>query len=81
MYKKALSLHFLDLIQILPFRVLYNIMANQLIGEDFKDRLRTSAKLGRDLQDCSRLFQCPELESLTGAVDNGVASNSTKKDD
>ena len=33
-------------------RVLYNIMANDYVSEDFKDRLRVAARSGRDKQTC-----------------------------
>ena len=33
-------------------RVLYNIMANDYVSEDFKDRLRVAARSGRDQQTC-----------------------------
>ena len=32
--------------------VLYNIMANEFVPEDFKDRLRVAARSGRDKQTC-----------------------------
>ena len=34
------------------YRVLYNIMANDYVSEDFKDRLRVAARSGRDKQTC-----------------------------
>ena len=40
-------------------------MGNQLVGETFKDRLRSSAKLGRDLQTCQNIFECRQLETIT----------------
>ena len=56
--------------------VLYNIMANHLIGEDYKDRLRNSAKLGRDLQTCKDIFKCKELEAIT--IDREKANEEKK---
>jgi hypothetical protein len=47
-------------------------MGNQLVGEDFKDRLRTSARLGRDVKTCSTLFECQQLEAIAGANDTSM---------
>ena len=48
--------------------VLYNIMANEFVSEDYKDRLRVAARSGRDSNTClvsmssvtcySSLFTC-----------------------
>ena len=32
--------------------VLYNIMANEFVSEDYKDRLRVAARSGRDSNTC-----------------------------
>ena len=43
-------------------RVLYNIMANDYVSEDFKDRLRVAARSGRDQQTCLVSFFKRNLE-------------------
>jgi hypothetical protein len=48
-------------------------MANQLVSDEYKDRLRTSARIGRDDKTCSIRFECPELETL--AKNNNINSN------
>lgn len=45
--------------------VLYNIMANDHVEEDFKDRLRMAARQGRDTNTCS-VYEC---EALHGQFD------------
>jgi hypothetical protein len=55
-------------------------MGNQLVGEDFKDRLRTSARLGRDLKTCSTLFECQQLETIAGANDTLENHSVAKKE-
>jgi len=42
--------------------ILYNIMANEYVTEDYKNRLRTSARIGRDEGTCKRVFTCTELD-------------------
>jgi len=44
--------------------ILYNIMANDFVNEEYKDRLRTSARIGRDHDQgsCSKKFICSELD-------------------
>merc|ERR1719491_1897782 len=42
--------------------ILYNIMANEYVTEDYKNRLRTSARIGRDEGTCKRVFKCTELD-------------------
>jgi len=44
--------------------ILYNIMANDFVNEEYKDRLRTSARIGRDHDQgsCSKKFVCSELD-------------------
>ena len=46
------------------FRILYNIMSNDFVEEDYKDRLRTSARIGRDHDQgsCSKKYVCSELD-------------------
>merc|ERR1712223_374999 len=49
--------------------VLYNIMANDYVSEDFKDRLRVAARSGRDQQTCLA-FECAALNpGLTNTLD------------
>lgn len=40
--------------------VLYNIMANQFVEDEFKDRLRLAARQGRDSETCE-MFECTAL--------------------
>ena len=40
--------------------VLYNIMSNQFLTTDYKHRLRSAARVGRDFQLCGR-YECPAL--------------------
>jgi len=49
--------------------VLYNIMANEFVSDDYKRRLRSAARIGRDFQRCSR-FDCPELSPHTNDDDD-----------
>ena len=37
-------------------------MANEYVTEDYKNRLRTSARIGRDQGTCKRAFKCSELD-------------------
>merc|ERR1719365_447691 len=49
--------------------VLYNIMANDYVSEDFKDRLRVAARSGRDKQTCLA-FECAALNpGVTNTLD------------
>merc|ERR1711936_910230 len=49
--------------------VLYNIMANDYVSEDFKDRLRVAARSGRDQQTCLA-FECAALNpGVTNTLD------------
>jgi hypothetical protein len=54
-------------------------MANQLVSDEYKDRLRTSARIGRDDKTCSIRFECPELETLAknSNNNNNSSTNST----
>jgi len=52
-------------------------MANQLVSDEYKDRLRSSARIGRDEKKCSIRFECPELESLAKNHNNSINSNSS----
>merc|ERR1739844_277414 len=54
--KSSVSQEERDVISI----VLYNIMANQFVEDDFKDRLRMAARQGRDSQTCE-MFECTAL--------------------
>ena len=49
-------------------RVLYNIMANDYVSEDFKDRLRVAARSGRDQQTCLVSFLKRNLEQSWNLV-------------
>ena len=40
--------------------VLYNIMSNSFIPIEYKQRLRSAARIGRDFQQCNR-YDCPAL--------------------
>ncbi|XP_046463691.1 uncharacterized protein LOC124209641 [Daphnia pulex] len=40
--------------------VLYNIMSNTFIPVEYKQRLRSAARIGRDFQQCNR-YDCPAL--------------------
>ena len=51
-------------------------MANQLVSDEYKDRLRSSARIVRDDKTCSIRFECPELESLAKKSNNS-SSDST----
>merc|ERR1712223_758172 len=42
--------------------ILYNIMANEYVTENYKNRLRTSARIGRDEGTCKKVFTCFELD-------------------
>lgn len=52
----------LGLSNAFPFTcsVLYNIMSNEFVPAEYKQRLRTAARTGRDFQQCSR-YDCPAL--------------------
>ena len=45
-------------------------MANQLLGEDYKERLRSSARFGRDAKQCATHFQCQELDTIASSNNN-----------
>jgi len=44
--------------------VLYNIMSNEYVDGDYKDRLRLAAKQGRDEAKCL-VYECEQLSKLT----------------
>ena len=47
---------------IFTYSVLYNIMANEFVSEDYKDRLRVAARSGRDSGVC-QVLHCTSLLS------------------
>ena len=64
------------------FRVLYNIMGNDFVGEEYKARLRKSAKIGRDgaidkknnhKKSCATEFPCLQLDSRNNNRIPGLA--------
>ena len=50
-------------------------MANQLLGEDYKERLRSSARFGRDTKQCAAHFQCQELDTIASSNNNNHIDN------
>ena len=40
------------------FRILYNIMANDFVNEEYKDRLRNSARIGKKIASKNLLSYC-----------------------
>lgn len=48
--------------------VLYNIMTNEFVTEEYKTRLRSAARLGRDFGRCSK-YDCPALSSSSAEDD------------
>ncbi|KZS14887.1 Uncharacterized protein APZ42_019417 [Daphnia magna] len=46
--------------------VLYNIMSNSFIPIEYKQRLRSAARIGRDFQQCNR-YDCPALSDATSS--------------
>ena len=42
--------------------VLYNIMSNSFVPDEYKQRLRTAARVGRDFNQCGN-YVCPALSS------------------
>ena len=38
-------------------------MANEYVTENYKNRLRTSARIGRDEGTCKKVFTCSELDT------------------
>lgn len=52
------------LMHFLRDSVLYNIMSNEFIPIEYKHRLRSAARIGRDFQQCSR-YDCAALSDST----------------
>jgi len=51
--------------------VLFNIMGNDFVGDDYKDRLRRSAKVGKDQNDhkkCIEAYPCTQLDTTSTAT-------------
>lgn len=46
--------------------VLYNIMSNTFIPIEYKQRLRSAARIGRDFQQCNR-YDCPALSETSSS--------------
>jgi len=44
--------------------VLYNIMANDYVSDEYKDRLRVAARSGRDSQNC-QVFECSSITDVS----------------
>ena len=54
-----------DIETLFHHSVLYNIMTNTFVLEDYKQRLRSAARFGRDYEQCDR-YDCPTLNSRPG---------------
>lgn len=46
---------------LIPYSILYNIMSNGYISQEYKERLRTAAQYGRTRGQCSA-FSCDQLK-------------------
>ena len=46
------------------FRILYNIMANEFVNDDYKARLRNAARIGRDDGTCKMTYHCSDLDKF-----------------
>ena len=58
--------------QFCTYSVLYNIMGNDFVGQEYKNRLRKAAKMGRDgkldnrstrKSTCAKEFPCMQLDN------------------
>ena len=70
-------LSFWIFVHFFVYSVLYNIMANQLLGEDYKERLRSSARFGRDSKQCQAHFQCQELDTIATSINGNQIDNNS----
>ena len=58
------------------FRVLFNIMGNDLLGQDYKERLKHSAQAGREGKSCKMKYPCNELDT---SAPTSIPNKSPKK--
>jgi len=56
--------------------VLFNIMGNDLLGQDYKERLKHSAQAGREGKSCKMKYPCNELDT---SAPTSIPNKSPKK--